>query len=139
MIILQKHYTHTINELTHTPQPTNIPALKIATNWAHKRCGHRLTPTSMHTLRAHTKHTLYLPRTTPNHNPPSSPDPPTLTSNTTHLVLNQSCSFQWSKPTYHKARTSMKLQDVQTNLPQGQDQHEAAGYPNQTTTRPGPA
>uniref|UniRef100_A0A8C5FSP4 Ig-like domain-containing protein n=1 Tax=Gadus morhua TaxID=8049 RepID=A0A8C5FSP4_GADMO len=68
MLILKEHYTHTIDQLTQTPQPTNTLSLKTATNWAHKRLGHRLLPTTFHQL----EHTLL--------HTPSAPHSPLITN-----------------------------------------------------------
>ena len=68
MLILKEHYTHTIDQLTQTPQPTNTLSLKTATNWAHKRLGHRLLPTTLHQL----EHTLL--------HTPSAPHSPLITN-----------------------------------------------------------
>ena len=81
MLILQEHYTHTIDEFTHTPQPTNSLSLKIATNWAHRRFGNRLLPITLDTLQDTLSHTS-APQSTaatnpqPSHSDPSSPTPP---------------------------------------------------------------
>ena len=67
-LILKEPYTHTIDQLTQTPQPTNTLSLKTATNRAHKRLGHRLLPTTLHQL----EHTLL--------HTPSAPHSPLITN-----------------------------------------------------------
>ena len=88
MLILTEHYSHTINEFTQSPQPINTLSLKIATNWAHKRFGHRLLPTTLHTLEhtlSHTPPAQHKPLTI-NPHPLNSPLPPFPTQTSPHTT-----------------------------------------------------
>ena len=103
MTILQTHYIHTIDTLTHSLQPHNPDSYTIALGWAHKRYTHKLTHSTLtqveniikpHTRiqqtqpnTAHTQHTLPVHTHANTHAHTRTPHTHTTTSANTHQAL----------------------------------------------------